>query len=63
MVFEEMASFERARSLTGALFQVGLAEEAAARLRELAPSEDRIVKKTFDRLIRLLDSVALFVAR
>jgi hypothetical protein len=58
---EETASFERARSVAGALFQVGLAEDTAVHLRELVPSEEKTVKKTFDKLIRLLDSVALLL--
>lgn len=58
---EEMASFERARSIAGALFQVGLAADTAVHLRELVPSEERTVRKTFDKLIRLLDSVSLLL--
>jgi hypothetical protein len=61
MAVEDSASFERARSLAGALFQVGLAEEAATHLYELVPSEKPVIKNTFDKLIRLLDSVALLL--
>src|SRR5258708_3598647 len=61
MATEEMASFERARSVAGALFQVGLAEDAAVHLRDLDLSEERTVRKTFDKLIRLLDSVSLLL--
>jgi hypothetical protein len=60
-VVEETASFERACSLAGALFQVGLARAAAVTLfdniPENIPSENKDVAKTFDKLIRLLESV------
>jgi hypothetical protein len=58
---EETASFERARSLAGALFQVALARDAANHLYEWVPPEKRATEKTLDKLIRLLDSVALLL--
>jgi hypothetical protein len=58
---EETASFERARSLAGALFQVALARDAANHLYELVPPEKRAAEKTFEKLIRLLDSVSLLL--
>jgi hypothetical protein len=61
MASEEMASFERARSVAGALFQVGLAEDTAVHLRDLDLSEERTVRKLFDKLISPLDSVSLLL--
>ena len=61
MSVEETASFERARSVGGALFQVALAKEMATHLRECVPSEEITVKEKFDRLIRLLCSAALLL--
>jgi hypothetical protein len=61
-VVEETASFERARSLSGALFQVALAHDAANHLYELVPSEKLAIESTFDKLIRLLDSVGPAIA-
>jgi hypothetical protein len=58
---EETASFERAQSLAGALFQAGLAHDAATHLYELVASEELAVKMTFCKLIRLLDSVAVLL--
>jgi hypothetical protein len=42
-VVEETASFQRARSLAGALFQVALAHAATVHLYELIPSEKRAI--------------------
>jgi hypothetical protein len=56
---EELASFERARSLAGALFQLALAHEAASLLYEEFPSESPMVTSTFLRLNRLLESAAM----
>jgi hypothetical protein len=56
---EQMASFERARSLAGALFQVALAHDMANRLYEEIPSQDPEVETIYRKLRRLLDSVAL----
>jgi hypothetical protein len=59
LVVEETASFERARSMAGALFQVALAEDAARALFEKVPAGNKDNVRMFERLDRLLDSVAL----
>jgi hypothetical protein len=59
VAIEETASFERARSPAGALFQVALAEDAAKALHEKFPEGDKAADRMFERLERLLDSVAL----
>lgn len=56
---EELASFERARSPAGALFQVGLALDAAVSVFDRVPEGDKFKDPTWQKLIRLLDSVAL----
>jgi hypothetical protein len=55
---ENTASFEQARSLGGALFQVALAREEANVLNAMVPSEDQH-SPTYMKLCRLLDSVAV----
>jgi hypothetical protein len=55
---EETASFEQARSLGGALFQVALAREEARVLDAMVPSEDQD-GPTYRKLCRLLDSVGI----
>jgi hypothetical protein len=56
---EQMASFERARSLAGALFQLALVHETANRLYEEFTGEDHLVNSTFRKLNRLLESAAM----
>jgi hypothetical protein len=60
---EETASFERARSPAGALFQVALAHEAIQHVYASLPAEQKpeSIAFTFTKLIRLLDSVAIFL--
>jgi hypothetical protein len=54
----ELASFVRARSLAGALFQVALAHEAAERLCRDLPEEKQIYNRTYLKLNRLLTLAA-----
>jgi hypothetical protein len=56
---EETASFERACSPAGALFQVGLAQQAAIDLFNMIPDGDKFTDPTYQKLLRLLDPVAL----
>jgi hypothetical protein len=56
---EEAVSFERARSMAGALVQVALALDAATALHEKVPGGDKAADLIFERLVRLLDSAAL----
>ena len=58
---EQMASFERAASLAGALFQIALANDTANRLYEEIPSNEPEVETTYRKLGRPLDSVALML--
>jgi hypothetical protein len=59
---EGMASFERAWSMSGALFQVALARDAAHHLYEHLPPEKNLhVIETYEKLNRLLESVALLL--
>jgi hypothetical protein len=65
IAMQVMASFARARSMSGALFQIALATEAANDLHEQCPHETNLhayhTQKTFEKLIRLLESVALLL--
>jgi hypothetical protein len=54
----ETASFLRARSLGGALFQVALASETAERLFQELPEEERLFNRTHLKLNRLLILIA-----
>jgi hypothetical protein len=54
----EMASFVRARSLGGALFQVALASEAAERLYGQLPAEAQLYNRVYLKLKRLLILIA-----
>lgn len=56
---EETASFERALSPAGALFQLALAQQAAVDLFARIPDGDKFTDPTFHKLLRLLDSAAL----
>jgi hypothetical protein len=56
---EETASFERARSPAGALFQIALAQQAAGDLASRIPDGDKFTDPTYQKLLRLLDSAAL----
>jgi hypothetical protein len=56
---EETASFARARSLGGALFQIALAQDTVNTVEELIPRENKMGTKECRRLTRLLESVAL----
>lgn len=56
---EETASFERALSPAGALFQLGLAQQAAVDLFARIPDGDKFTDPTYQKLLRLLDSAAL----
>jgi hypothetical protein len=60
---EEMVSFERARSTSGALFQVAVASYAVRLLYEnlLPPEKNRYTENIFDQVERLLESVALLL--
>jgi hypothetical protein len=55
---EEAVSFERARSMAGALVQVALAGDAATALHEMV-GDNKAADLIFERLGRLLDSAAL----
>jgi hypothetical protein len=60
LAVEELASFERARSPAGALFQLSLVLDAAIFLFDTAmPDGDKSADPTWQKLLRLLDSVAL----
>jgi hypothetical protein len=63
IAMEDLASFERARSATGALFQMALACDIARRLFEEIPTERRTlpVDNSHDMLVRLLESVSLLL--
>jgi hypothetical protein len=54
----ETASFVRARSLGGALFQVALASETAERLYRQLPEEKQLFNRTYLKLARLLNLAA-----
>jgi hypothetical protein len=50
----ETASFVRARSIAGALFQVAIASETAERLYRQLPEEKQLLNRTYLKLNRLL---------
>jgi hypothetical protein len=54
----ETASFVRARSLAGALFQIALASETAERLYRQLPDEKQPFNRTYLKLNRLLNLAA-----
>jgi hypothetical protein len=54
----ETASFTRARSLGGALFQIALASETAERLYRQLPDEKQLFNRTYLKLNRLLNLAA-----
>jgi hypothetical protein len=54
----ETASFTRARSLGGALFQIALASETAERLYRQLPEEKQLFNRTYLKLARLLNLAA-----
>jgi hypothetical protein len=56
---EETASFERALSPAGALFQLALAQQTAVDLFARIPDGDKFTDPAYHKLLRLLDSAAL----
>jgi hypothetical protein len=62
IAMEEMVSFERARSASGALFQLALAIHTAHLLYEqLPPEKNRYIESIYGQLDRLLESVSLLL--
>jgi hypothetical protein len=64
IAMEGMASFERAKSMSGALFQIVLARDAARLLYENVPAaaeKGRYIENIYDQIMRLLESVALLL--